>query len=154
MRQTLSAKNSCTSASTFCTLVFVLEGQVRAGGNAQRVLDHGPQRDSTSSHLAALIEKAELHCGPTVRPASDMFLLFVGALEGSVHDYPDVLVWLCETFLLIRVAIEAYDNNSTTPREVDAVNALKREKRKVSSILDPRPSVPLRAQIDTFDSCQ
>ncbi|KAJ7326339.1 hypothetical protein DFH08DRAFT_816676 [Mycena albidolilacea] len=61
---------------------------------------------------SALIEKAELHCGPTVRSASNMFLLFVGALEGSVHDYPDVLVWLCETFLLIHVAIKAYNNNS------------------------------------------
>jgi hypothetical protein len=45
-----------------------------------------------------------------------MFLLFVGALEGSVDDYPDVLVWLYETFLPIRVAIEAYDNNSVILR--------------------------------------
>ncbi|KAJ7326342.1 hypothetical protein DFH08DRAFT_1084907 [Mycena albidolilacea] len=181
---TLSAKNSCTSASTFCTL-------------AQRVLDRTLARLFLTSLsrtvrdailrppiYAALIEKAELHCGPTVRPASDMFLLFVGALEGPADDYPDAPVRPCETFLPTRPATEALKivlqlqklcntsrflwsfawtaskiqghsplnqlRRKTTPREVDVVNALKREKRRVSSILDPRPSVPLHT---TFDSC-
>jgi hypothetical protein len=68
---------------------------------------------------AALVTKAGLHWrGPTARPATDAFLIFVAALHTSLDNYLDVLDWFREIFIpLIRVAEEMYYKNSGNTSE-------------------------------------
>ncbi|KAJ7905176.1 hypothetical protein B0H13DRAFT_2274459 [Mycena leptocephala] len=167
---------------------------------------------------AALVTKAGLHWrGPTARPATDAFSIFVAALHMSLDNYLDVLDWFREIFIpLIRVAEEMYYKTSgnTSERNPDTYapaldllaqiklvwstssfagrelatftgaamtpviriagtalrasiplkwtrsrklnESLRRDKftRRVSSILDTRPSVPSRAHLNSeLDPC-
>ncbi|KAF7341986.1 hypothetical protein MVEN_01785600 [Mycena venus] len=96
---------------------------------------------------AALVSKTGLQWpGPSVRTASDAFLIFVAALHASLHD-TFVLAWFHETFLpLIRAAADTYDGTSA-----NAGNLVNQE-----TTLDRHtyaPVLEILAQIKIIQSC-